>query len=221
VTLTLQEKREEFLHLLGYVPMMGGENEDDPPEGDEEDDDPPKPKDKKDTYSAAEVEAITRDRLRRQRDSLKTKQDEVLAQRLAEMKAESEKDLKAQLDLAKQKLEKFDGLVAIVDKYTELADEQYEAEFATLPEALQLMAPDADADPFTKQQWLTGALKAAKLMTKEGGENDDKSDTKSPPNGKTAKPGFNPKDPKMKKGEQERLDNILARFAKTAHFDRM
>jgi len=217
----MQEKRDEFLLRLGYVPMMGGAPDDDP-EPEEEEEETPPIKGKKDTYTAAEVEAITRERLRRQRDSLKTKQDAELEQRLAEMKAESDKDFKAQLDLANKKLAKFDGLVAIVDKYTELADEQYEAEFATLPEALQVMAPESDADPFTKQQWLTGALKAAKLMTKTDGEKDeDDSAKKQSVNGKTAKPGFNPKDPKMKKGDQERLDTILARFRKTAHFDTM
>jgi len=220
VTLTMQEKRDEFLLRLGYVPMMGGAPDDDPEPEEEEEETPPAKSGKKDTYTAAEVEAITRERLRRQRDSLKAKQDADLDQRLAEMKAESDKDLKAQLDLAKQKLEKFDGLVAIVDKYTELADAQYEAEFATLPEALQVMAPESDADPFTKQQWLTGALKAAKLMTKEESKDGDTTDAKADPK-KPAKPGFNPKDPKMKKGEQERLDTILARFRGTAHFDTM
>jgi len=59
-------------------------------------------------------------------------------------------------------------------------------------------------------------------MTKTDGEKDeDDSAKKQSVNGKTAKPGFNPKDPKMKKGDQERLDTILARFRKTAHFDTM
>lgn len=227
---SVRELREEFLTIYGYVPIMGGAPDDDgagdgdgdDPENDGGDGNDPDTKgrdQKKGLYTSEEVEATVRRRLRRQKETFEAQREQAIKDEVAKVRAKDNEDYRSQLDLANKELEKLKGVESILARFVDLADEQFDKEFDKLPAALQRLAPDEDADPFTRQKWLNDALDAKAELEKESKDGESKDDPESK---NRAKRGFNPKDAKQKQGDKEnRLKSVVERFQTTGHYQPM
>lgn len=234
-----KEWAESYFRRFGFLPLAGGEPDDDEgddadeddEDDDEEDDDeggePAKRKQSSRSVSTAEVNRIVRERLTRERASIEKKLRTKIEAENKIAQAKLDKDLQKELDAIRPKAELATELEELVLEFSELADAEFEAALEDLPDFIREMAPDEDADPIEKKRWLVEkALPAAKKFKAKEDKNDDKDE--SDPKKKalqtrrrTAKLGLNPDDPKDRKAREERVKEILGRFKSSKQYKGM
>lgn len=140
-------------------------NDDANSSGNQSGDDSPK------TFTQEQVNSLIRDRLKREKESLKTAI-------VAELNAAAEEEKKRKAGeweaLVASKDKEIAALLSAkerADKYDELATKRFEEAKKNFPEALLLLAPDDDATPLEKETWYTNkAIPALAKMEKESGK---------------------------------------------------
>lgn len=215
----------EFYDRNGYhaFPIKGGDGTDgddsdgDDDEGDDkEEDDSQNRQSSTKTYTQDQVDTIVKRRLKRGDPK---REEAIKAQIKADMDREAKQkqgEFETLWNDAQPKLNRLTDLEDIVVKYDELAEERFEAMFATLPDFIQDTLPDEDASGLEKEAWLTRkALPAlAKYNAKHGKKDDDtEEDSKKGDDKKvgTTKPGLTRKNKPdvSSKDRQAKIDKIL------------
>jgi hypothetical protein len=106
----------------------------------------------------------------------KTLTDTISAKLKADMEtdqAAKKGDLQKVIDSLKPKADRHDALQERLTLFEELAHARLDEAIAELPEALQALAPDEDADPIEKEKWLIMKAKPALAKLKKAGLDDD------------------------------------------------
>lgn len=198
------EERAEYLRAYGFLPISGGdgsdEDEDDSDENDDEDEDEGdedgsknrKPASAKKEFTQADLNRILGQKIRSERKKIEDAIRSEITTEMEKEKAKIDNDLAAQLKLAEKELADLPLLKSAVLKFSDLAEQRYLDALETLPEHIRMMAPDEDADPLTKESWLTEkALPAAKQFASISKEDEKNKEGDKKP----SKPGNKPRTP--------------------------
>lgn len=219
--LSLEEARK-LLAEHGLLPISGGNGTDDESEDDEDEDDedggtgadPEKTqKQSKKPASQVDIDRIVRRKLAAAKTKLTEEIRDELRQEAERDKAKKDGDLQRQLDLANKQLEDVPTLKKMVLRYNELAEERFNTALESLPEVIREMAPDDDADPLEKEEWLNRALVAASKIKSDTTDETGDDGKKKPTQQQRAKPGFRFRDPKNEQPPDEgKLKKIMENF---------
>lgn len=168
--------------VLGPYAIMGGDGtgeEDDNPGGEGKNG-----KEKPATFTQDDLDRVVKERLKREKDSIRTEVIGELQRQAAEEKKKKDGEWEGVVAEKDTKISQLETNLKNLEKFEELAQKRFDNALKAMPEAIKILAPDTDSI-LEKEKWLVE--KAIPAMEKLQ-QSDPKDPKRGANNGRDPKP---------------------------------